>query len=76
VRSKEWVNGSWCSGQDDLLAALESAVTMSAADDAGTDALPIIFRHTLTELDRYSQISWALPRSSIARAIPCMTPTG
>jgi len=51
VRETDWVTASWCRKQDDLLDALESAVTMSAAsDDAATDAPPIDFRHTLTEL--------------------------
>lgn len=55
VREKNWVTGSWCAKQDDLLAALESAVTMSAANNSDADdGAAIPFRHTLTEVDRGS----------------------
>lgn len=56
VRATDWVTRAWCLEQDDLLDALESAVTMSASasSPAGdmTDPDPITFRHTLLELDK------------------------
>lgn len=53
VREKHWVTGTWCREQDDLLAALESAVTMATTgDDTDVAAEPIAFRHTLVELGR------------------------
>jgi len=55
VRDTDWVTASWCRRQDDLLDALESAVTMSSAttdgDTDGRDAAAIPFRHVLSELD-------------------------
>lgn len=51
VRATDWVTRAWCRDQDDLLDALESAVTMSATS-GGTDAdaSPIHFRHSMVEL--------------------------
>lgn len=56
VRATDWVTRSWCRQQDDLLDALESAVTMSAAadatgDDEDDDVPAIPFRYTLVALD-------------------------
>ncbi|KXO98408.1 molybdenum metabolism regulator [Tsukamurella tyrosinosolvens] len=55
VREQDWVTRAWCREQDDLLDALESAVTLStgaATEDDSEDAAPIDFRHTLVELDK------------------------
>lgn len=68
VRATDWVTQSWCREQDDLLDALESAVTMSSTGaDTGDVAAPIDFRHTLTELGRgdddFSRIAAKFDRS-------------
>lgn len=68
VRATDWVTRSWCREQDDLLDALESAVTMSSTGaDTGDVAVPIDFRHTLTELghgdDEFSRIAAKFDRS-------------
>lgn len=59
IRDTDWVTPRWCRRQVDLLDALESAVTMSAAGnvdgsgdaDGEGDATAIPFRHTLSEID-------------------------
>lgn len=51
VRDTDWMTLRWCREQDDLLDALESAVTMSATAAADTSAdAPIHFRHTMVEI--------------------------
>lgn len=53
VRDTDWVTSSWCRSQDDLLDALESAVTMAATSNGdANDAPRIHFRHTMVELGR------------------------
>lgn len=51
VRSTEWVTAAWCRKQDDLLDALEAAVTVSGAGDTDDNDAAIDFRHTMTTLD-------------------------
>lgn len=68
VRATDWVTQSWCREQDDLLDALESAVTMSSTGaDTDDGAAAIDFRHTLTELghgdDEFSRIAAKFDRS-------------
>ncbi len=69
VRATEWVTRSWCREQDDLLDALESAVTMSAANDTRVeDQDPAIhFRHTMAELtdtgEEFARIAAKFDRS-------------
>ncbi|GAS94891.1 uncharacterized protein RMCC_1857 [Mycolicibacterium canariasense] len=53
VRATDWVTRSWCRDQDDLLDALESAVTMSATTtNTAADAQPIHFRHSMVEINK------------------------
>lgn len=68
VRATDWVTRSWCREQDDLLDALESAVTMSSAGANTDDGITAIdFRHTLTELghddDEFTRIAAKFDRS-------------
>ncbi|BBX82165.1 WGR domain-containing protein [Mycolicibacterium aubagnense] len=50
VRATDWVTRTWCREQDDLLDALESAITLAAASNDRA-AAAIAFRHTMTEID-------------------------
>lgn len=70
VRDTSWVTRSWCRRQDDLLDALESAVTMSATAAAAAesdDVSAIPFRHNLIAVDpgseTFSEIAAKFDRS-------------